>query len=94
MYHQIISYSSLPVFGNPDLVRQSGVTVTVVDQWAGPEGCGTGPPFRLHNTTKQLVVNKAITASPVETVTKLITNGSEPLSVSDHPESIRSSLIH
>ena len=70
----------------PALLRQSGVTVTVVDQWAGPDGCGTGPPFRLHSTTKQLVVNKAITARPVETVTRLMTKGSDPLSESDQLE--------
>ena len=63
-------------------------------QCAGPDGGGTGPPLRRHKTTKQLVVNNAMTASPVETVTKLITRGRELLSESDHPESNKSSRIH
>ena len=79
---------------SPDRGRHSGVTVTVVLQCAGPEGGGTGPPFRRHKTTKQLVVNRAMTASPVDTVTKLITKGRELLSESDQPESKRSSRTH
>ena len=65
----------------------SGVTV---DQWSGPDG---GPvPFLRQITTKQEVVNRAMTANPVDTVTRLMTNGKELLSESDHPESNRSEI--
>jgi hypothetical protein len=79
-----------PLVGpSPDLGRHSGVTVTVVDQCAGPEGGGTDPPLRRQSTTKQLVVKRAMTARPVETVTRLMTRGRELLSESDHPESVQ-----
>lgn len=65
----------------------SGVTV---DQWSGPDG---GPvPFLRQMTTKQDVVNRAMTANPVDTVTKLMTKGKELLSESDQPESNRSEM--
>ena len=38
------------------------------------------------------VVNRAMTANPVDTVTKLMTNGKELLSESDHPESNKSEM--
>ena len=76
-------------------IEKPVVVVSVVDQCAGPDGCGTGPPFLLHKTTKQLVVKRAITARPVETVTKLMTKGSDPLSESAQLElPSRSSRTH
>ena len=68
----------------PPLVRQSGATVTVVDQWAGPAGGGTCPPFLLQTTTRQTVVRMAMTAHPTAMVMRMPIRGTLELLVLDH----------
>jgi hypothetical protein len=62
----------------------SGVTVTVVDQWAGPDDDGTGPPFRLHITTRQAVVSTATTAHTTDTTISIANTATSEPSEEDH----------
>ena len=71
------------------LYLQSGVTVTVVDQCAGPAGGGTGPPFLLHTTTRQTVVRTATTPQNTEVEMRAAIRGTElPSSALDQLDSV------
>ena len=75
----------------PPRCLHSGVTVTVVDQCAGPAGGAMalpGPPLRRQTTTRQAEARTATAAQPALMETSTAISGTLPeSSPDDHPGS-------